>query len=162
MTRPSVSLATRPAVPSLPASIGELRRLFATLDPPSTGQLAGFYRADFIGPWCLRASGRPGVALLGLPRWQGKRFLNHEIATNIVGLLSEAREKLTMVVSPAASALDGRPCVALTYGAGAPLPWRWITDELRAFDDRHLLGMTRLGHPWLRRSALPFLLTRAG
>ncbi len=44
--------------------------------------------------------------------------------------------------------------------ASGPLPWRWVTDELRALDDRTLLGMTRIDLPGLRGLAFPFLLER--
>ncbi|MFX9008178.1 hypothetical protein ABTN33_20035, partial [Acinetobacter baumannii] len=82
-------------------------------------QLSGFYQARFIGPWWLRASGRPGVALMGLPQWQGKRFLTRDLATNIIGNGATTRERLTMHCTLTGSALDGRDCAALTYDADA-------------------------------------------
>jgi hypothetical protein len=109
----------------------------------------------------LRTTGRPGVALLGLPSWQGKQFLDPLLATNIVGTGSRQRERLQMHCAIAPSTLDHRPCAVLSYDADAPRPWRWITDELRRLDEHRLLGMTQLHHPWLRAPALPFLLTRA-
>jgi hypothetical protein len=57
--------------------------------------------------------------------------------------------------------LDGKPVVALTYGAAGPVPWRWVTDELRALDEHTLLGMTRIDLPLLRHMVFPFLLERA-
>lgn len=57
------------------ASIRELKALFSTLPPPDAALRHGFFRARFIGPAWLRLSGRPSVALSGLPGWQGKRFL---------------------------------------------------------------------------------------
>ena len=44
--------------------------------------------------------------------------------------------------------------------ASGPVPWRWVTDELRALDEHTLLGMTRLDLPLLRRFVFPFLLER--
>ena len=48
------------------------------------------------------------------------------------------------------SSLDGGPVAALSYGADGPVPWRWVTDELRALDERTLLGMTVINLPLLR------------
>ena len=143
------------------ASIAGLRRLFGSLDAPPADMLSGFYRAEFIGPWCLRATARPGVALLGLPAWQGKRFLSPRQATNLVGHPPDTKEYLQMRCDIHASKLDQQPCAALTYGRQAPRPWRWVTDELRRLDDGRLLGMTHISHPFLRAPAMPFLLVRA-
>jgi hypothetical protein len=69
-----------------------------------------------------------------------------------------------MRVTPGRSRLDGRDGVELVYlpedGRPAPLPWRWVRDELRAVDADTILGMTVVDLPLLRRFAFPFLLRR--
>ena len=142
------------------ASLAELRRRFADAAPPTLAQRDGFWRARFIGPWWLRLGGRPSVAVSGLRGWQGKRFLTPETATNVLARGGGTVDALVMQCRDAPSGLDGRPVAALTYGASGPLPWRWVTDELRALDDRTLLGMTRIDLPGLRGLAFPFLLER--
>jgi hypothetical protein len=66
-----------------------------------------------------------------------------------------------MQLLPIRSKVDGQPGVALHYGAEAPLPWRWVTDELRQIDQHRVLGMTVIDLPILRHWAFPFLLERA-
>lgn len=142
------------------ATLADLRQAFRDAALPSLSQRSGFWRARFIGPWWLRLGGRPGVALSGLRGWQGKRFLTPETATNVLRHAHGDVEALTMLCRDAVSDLDGCPVAALSYGSAGPVPWRWVTDELRALDDRTLLGMTRIDLPGLRRLALPFLLER--
>lgn len=149
------------------ASIGELRALFSSLPPPAPAMRRGFFRASFIGPAWLRASGRPSVGLSGLPGWQGKKFLDADNATNVLKRGDALVEALAMRVTPGRSQVDGRPGVALHYvpgadGKPAPIPWRWVRDEMRAVDDNTLLGFTVIDLPLLRRVAFPFLLTREG
>lgn len=142
------------------ASLAELRRRFGEGRVPGDAQRSGFWRARFIGPWWLRLTGRPSVALAGLRGWQGKRFLTPERATNILRRADGEIEHLAMRCAIVTTDLDGQPVAALTYGASGPVPWRWVTDELRALDDRTLLGMTRINLPGLRGLAFPFLLER--
>lgn len=146
------------------ASIGELKALFSTLPPPDAALRHGFFRARFIGPAWLRASGRPSVALSGLPGWQGKRFLNADDATNVLKKGDALVQALAMRVTPGTSQVDGRPGLALHYvaqdGVPAPFPWRFVRDELRAVDADTLLGMTVVDLPVLRHLAFPFLLER--
>lgn len=148
------------------ASIGTLKALFSSLPPPHAGMRHGFFRASFIGPAWLRVTGRPSVALSGLPGWQGKKFLNADDATNVLLKGGTVREALAMRVTPGLSQVDGKPGLALHYvpqqGKPAPLPWRLVRDELRAVDDNTILGMTVIDLPLLRLLAFPFLLTRAG
>lgn len=138
------------------ASLATLKHRFATADLPSLAQRADFWRARFIGPWWLRLGGRPGVALSGLRGWQGKRFLTPGRATNVL----TSGEALSMQCRECPSSIDGGPVAALSYGADGPVPWRWVTDELRALDERTLLGMTVINLPLLRHFAFPFLLER--
>ncbi len=47
-----------------------------------------------------------------------------------------------------------------SYAADAPLPWRWVRDELRAGPDGVVVAMTFVDLPGLRRlGGTPFLLT---
>ncbi|MDO9175956.1 MAG: hypothetical protein Q7V62_14205 [Actinomycetota bacterium] len=148
------------------ASLGELRALFSSLPPPDAAMRRGFFRASFIGPAWLRATGRPSVSLAGLPGWQGKKFLNADDATNVLQRGDVTVEALAMRVTPGVSQVDGKPGVALHYvpqhGRPAPIPWRWVRDELRAVDARTILGMTVVDLPVLRHFAFPFLLEREG
>lgn len=142
------------------SSLAELKKLFSTLAPPPAEMRAGFYRATFIGPWWLRLSGRPSVALGGLPGWQGKRFLSPTTATNILLKSGVTSEALFMQLESGVSQVDGKQGVALTYGADAPLPWRYIRDEVRAIDANRILGMTVINLPLLNKLGFPFLLVR--
>lgn len=148
------------------ASIGELRALFSALKAPDPSMRHGFFRASFIGPAWLRATGRPSVALSGLPGWQGKKFLNADDATNVLQQGDTVREALAMRVTPGLSQVDGRPGLALHYvpqnGKPAPIPWRYVRDELRAVDANTILGFTVIDLPLLRLLSFPFLLTREG
>jgi len=147
------------------ASLGELKALFSSLPPPAATMRHGFFRASFIGPAWLRASGRPGVEISGLPGWQGKKFLNADDATNVLKKKDSLVEALAMRVTPGISQVDGKQGVALHYvpdanGKPAPIPWRFVRDELRAVDANTILGFTVIDLPVLRLMAFPFLLTR--
>ncbi len=141
-------------------SITRLRALFSTLRAPAAEMCAGFYRAEFIGPWWLRITGRPSVALSGLPGWQGKRFLTTTTATNVLLKNGQATQVLLMRCVSSVSQVDGKQGLALHYGADAPVPWRWVRDELRAVDANRMLGMTVINLPLLKRFSFPFLLVR--
>ena len=142
------------------ASLRELRSLFSTLDAPGEAILKGFYRACFIGPWWLRKSAPPTLYLTGLPNWQGKRFLSVDRAVNIVLVGGAPTEALSMSVATLPSHLDAKPVAAVQYGAEAPLPWRWVIDELRAIDDHTMLGMTIVCKQLVEHLSFPFLLRR--
>ena len=148
------------------ASLRSLRALFASLPPPSATQRHGFFRASFVGPALLRWSAPPSLALSGLPGWQGKRFRGPETATNVVLRANRAVEAMTMQVVSGLSQVDGQPGVALHYlpeaGRPAPIPWRWVRDELRVLDDDTWLCMTVINLPLLRRLSFPFVLRREG
>ena len=141
-------------------SLGELRTFFSTLPAPVEALRTGSFRAEFIGPWWLRLSSGPSIALAGLPGWSGKRFLTPSSATNLLRRQQGLTEALTMDCVPGRSLVDGRPGLALHYGQTAPRPWRWVRDELRAIDADTLLGMTVIALPVLRHLAFPFLLLR--
>jgi cholesterol oxidase len=152
--------ADAPAPPAgewpLPASLGGLRRLWRTLPAPSLEAALGDLDARFTGPRWLQALAPRGLAALGLPGWRGKRFeaRDAELAgTN----RTAAGERLAMRARPAASAIDGRPALVVTYAAAAPLPWRRVRDELRELPDGRLLALSMLDVP-LPALPLPFLL----
>jgi hypothetical protein len=143
------------------APLSRIRQVFAGLEPAPAQVRFGFFRASFIGPWWLRSSAGPSLALSGLAGWQGKRFLDEGTATNVLKAKGGLVEKLRMQCQPHVSAIDGRSGVALRYGATAVPPWRWVVDELRVLDDDTLLCMTTVDLPLLRRLSFPFLLRRA-
>lgn len=142
-------------------SLSALKALFLQLPPAPESMRSGFFRARFVGPWWLRLLGGPSVALGGLPGWQGKEFLDANHATNILQKQKQRVQALSMQVLPFTSPLDRKAGVALHYGHDAPVPWRWVTDELRRLDDNTLLCMTVIQLPLLRHLAFPFLLERA-
>ena len=57
------------------------------------------------------------------------------------------------------SRLDGKPAIIVSYPKDARSPWRRATDELRALDDKTLLGLT-WGIPGAPKSGTPFVLRR--
>lgn len=142
------------------ASIAELKAFFNTLPAPDAAMRHGFFRASFIGPLWIRKLGRPSVAISGLPGWQGKRFLSADNATNILKKRDATVQALSMTVVAGISQVDGKSGVALHYGADAPMPWRWVRDELRTVNEHTLLGITVVNLPIIRHFAFPFLLER--
>ncbi len=142
------------------ASVSALKKLYSSLPVPDAGMRHGFFRASFIGPFWLRMSGRPTLELTGLPGWQGKRFITGDTATNVLLRKGERIDALNMSVANITSYVDGSAGVALRYGAEAPIPWRWVRDELRAIDGNTLLGITFVDLPVLRHFPMPFLLER--
>ncbi|MBP7178151.1 MAG: hypothetical protein KBD35_05325 [Moraxellaceae bacterium] len=146
------------------ASISELKKQFSALPAPAASVRHGFFRASFVGPAWLRLSARPSLEISGLPGWQGKKFLSVDDATNVLKKRGTLVEALAMRVTPGVSQVDGRQGLALHYvaknGKPAPLPWRFVRDELRAVDADTLLCMTVIDLPVLRHLAFPFLLQR--
>lgn len=140
--------------------ISKLKALFSTLQAPTADMCSGFYRAEFIGPWWLRLIAGPSVALSGLPGWQGKQFLTSATATNVLRKKGKTTHALSMRAVSGASQVDGKHGVALHYGIDAPVPWRWIRDEIRVVDAQRILGMTVIKLPVLWRLSFPFLLVR--
>ena len=139
-----------------------LRRRWRTLSPPEPAAVAGTWDADFVGPGWLRWAGPRGVAALGLPGWEGKRFAAAPggVLEGVNLVRGGTRLEMRAVVAP--SAVDGRPALVVTYGRAAPRPWRRVRDELRALDADRLLAMSLLAIPGGGLGALPFLLVRAG
>lgn len=141
-------------------SLAGLKQLFNQGALPGDQQRSGFWKARFVGPLWLRLGGMPSCYLGGLWGWRGKKFLTTDSATNVLARADGTIDALSMQARVQPSMLDGKPVVALTYGASGPVPWRWVTDELRTIDERTLLGMTRINLPILRQFVFPFLLER--
>lgn len=139
-------------------SLGQLLARYRLL--PAATTLTGRWRAEFVGPWWLRLSAGPSIALSGMPGWYGKRFLDSTAAVNLQRRGDQWHELLPMTCSEQPSRLDGQPCAALGYGAATRLPWRWVRDELRQLDEQHCLCLTFVDLPGLRRLGFPFLLVR--
>jgi len=144
----------------LTASLKHIKSTFCTLKPVDEHLRYGFFRASFIGPWWLRHSAMPSIALSGLRGWQGKKFFDALNATNILKSKNGTVEKLQMSCQRVHSLVDGQQSIALQYGLKAPLPWRWVVDELRVLDDDTFLCMTVIDLPLLRNFSFPFLLRR--
>ena len=142
------------------ASLRRIRQVFNVLEPVPAHLRSGSFQACFIGPWWLRVTAGPSIALSGLPGWWGKRFLDAETAINVLNATSGKVEKLRMQCLERVSLVDGRQGIALHYGKGAMLPWRWIVDELRVLNESTLLCMTVIDLPLLRYLSFPFLLRR--
>ena len=143
------------------AALSDIRALYKTLSPASIEDKQGTYQAQFIGPLWIRVSAQPSLFLSGLPGWYGKRFKDAKSATNILIRGQTKTEKLDMQCADHDSLIDGLPTSALSYGAQGPIPWRWVIDEFRRYDDQTLLCMTIIQLPILRHFPFPFLLRRA-
>ncbi|WP_181311046.1 hypothetical protein [Nocardioides campestrisoli] len=150
---------------SEPATLLSLRREWPGLAAPDLDDLVGDLEASFVAP--LRRVAPAGLGLIGLPRWFGKRF--HREGDHLAGmnlLRSEDEdalaETLPMTARVEPSLLDGRPAVAVSYAPDAPVPWRWVRDEIRLRPDGSYLGMTLVQRPVLRMlGGTPFLLRSA-
>lgn len=139
-----------------------LIRQWSDLPAPSLDDLVGTWKAEFVPP--LRHIGPIGLGLMGLPRWYGKRFEwdGDELAgVNLVRSNdSGLQERLSMRAVMGVSAKDRKTVGVITYGPDAPIPWRWIRDEVRCDDSGALVGMSFLDVPGVRGSGLPFFLKR--
>lgn len=142
------------------AGLAAITAYFKTLPAPEESSRQGFYRARFIGPLWLRKSAGPSVALAGLTQWQGKQFVTSTQAVNIVLVGQQRQSKLSMTCSTKPSRLDQKPALVLSYGRLAPIPWRWVRDEIRQHRDDEWLGVTIIDLPVLRHIAFPFLLKK--
>ncbi|MBS9373720.1 hypothetical protein [Rhodococcus sp. B50] len=144
----------------LPRSIRGLQERFRMLHADAL-PAAGTYRAVFVGPAALRVAAPRAIALGGMPRWYGKRFADGGSAVNLLDDGDGAlREVLPMRVALEPSWLDGRNAIVVSYGAGGPVPWRWVRDEFRPVDEGTLLGLTFVATPASRIAASPFTLVR--
>ena len=137
------------------------RDTFSQLPSPTGRALRGRFRAEFVGPFWLRYTARPGIALMGLRKWFGKELSGIGDAHNLVWHSQSLIRTLPMTLGHRASFVDGKPCGLLSYGAASGFPFRHIVDELRVVNDDCLLGMTIADAPVLRRLPFPFLLVRS-
>ena len=142
-------------------TIRQLLTLYATLPAVADEQRRGTMRAVFVGPWWLRLSAGPSIALSGMPGWYGKRFDTAHTGINLLRTANGYREVFPMRCSEQPSWFDGQPCAAVAYGPKARIPWRWVRDELRQVDENLWLCLTFVDLPLLRRLACPFVLVRA-
>ena len=142
------------------AGLAAITAYFKTLSAPEESSRQGFYHARFIGPWWLRISAGPSVALAGLAQWQGKAFVTSTQAVNIVLVGQQRQSKLSMTCATKPSRLDQKPALVLSYGRLAPIPWRWVRDEIRQYRDDEWLSVTIIDLPVLRHVAFPFLLKK--
>lgn len=142
------------------ASLAEIQTIYQKLKPAPLEMRQGIYQAHFIGPWWITKSAGPSLSLSGLAGWYGKRFIQNDKAINLLIHCGEKSEKLEMDCVDEMSLIDGAPTVALIYGEKAPIPWRWVIDEVRTYDDQTLLCMTIVKLPILRYFPFPFLLCR--
>ena len=118
--------------------------------------------ASFVPP--LTHIAPPGLGLIGLRHWRGKRFrpgADGVEGVNLVRRGTELVETMPMALAAGTSLADGRPTLVVTYEPTAPRPWRWVRDEIRwTADGTALVGMTLVDLPGLRRlGGTPFLLT---
>ena len=153
----------------VPASgtVLSLRRQWSDLPPLETEavlhELVGDLEASFPAP--LTGVAAPGLALLGLPRWYGKRFRRTATGSiegaNLVRRAGGLGETLPMSLADGVSWADGRPVLVVSYAPDAPWPWRWVRDEFRAAPQGSgVVAMTFVALPGLRRlGGTPFLLT---
>lgn len=151
------------------ATVLSLRRQWSDLRPLETDavlqETVGDLEASFVAP--LTRVAPPGLALVGLPRWYGKRFRRTAAGTiegvNLVRRDGALAETLPMSLTEGLSLADGRPVLVVSYAADAPWPWRWVRDELRAAPQGPgVVAMTFVEIPGLRRLGTPFLLAPRG
>ena len=140
-------------------SLASFRTLFSTLTTPDLAFMQGVYQSAFTGPHWLRTIAGPGLYLFGMGGWWGKQFDGHGRGSNIVCRRSALSTRVPVTLAEAPSLIDGRPSLIVNYSSELSFPWPWVIDELRAIDDRRLLGMTLVTRSPLDRLPLPFLLT---
>lgn len=116
------------------------------------------FKSAFAGPTWLLFLAPPGLALLGMPRWCGKRFLDHGEGINLLKGIRSIRPAYPFHWKEASSAIDQKPCLQITYMPDARWPWPHVVDELRVLDERTWLGMTYVKGPSWMQLPLPFLL----
>ncbi|WP_199906895.1 hypothetical protein [Aeromicrobium chenweiae] len=148
-------------------SLRDLRRGWGSLADPRLTDLTGTFEASYVGA-PLRTIAPRGLAIVGLPRWFGKRFIASGIdparldGVNLLRSGGGLTETLPMTAALGPSLADGRPALLVTYPRDAPRPWRWVRDEFRPWDDHTLLGMTFVDLAGLRRApGTPFVLSRS-
>ena len=141
----------------VPRSLRALRTAWSSLPEPELDARAGVFDGELVGPPPVPLVLSAGLALCGMPGWHGKRFETPSRGVN--RLLGGSGFEMHAAIGP--SYADGRAAIVATYGAGERVPFRWVRDEFRAWDEGTLLGLSFLDVPGLRRLGTPFLLHRA-
>jgi hypothetical protein len=100
----------------------------------------------------------PGLRLLGMPGWWGKRFDGVGGGVNLVMRDGRLQPIIPIRAEARASVIDGLPAIAVVYPPTTRFPWPYVVDELRQLDAKRLLGLTYVNRLALRRVLLPFLL----
>lgn len=132
------------------------KRLFTVLAPPPA--LQGRFEAELLGPRWFQGMSRFSLSLRGFAGWYGKAFDGQGNGVNLMQRDGKLVEEIPMRTSIETSPIDRRESVFVRYPPQTLWPWPHVIDELRAIDDKTLLGMTRLTFgPVI---ALPFLLHR--
>jgi hypothetical protein len=137
-----------------------MRRTYSQLKAPTLPGALGRYRAVFTGSTLRRAIGAQVIGLLGFRGWWGKDLCADGWVQNLFMVQGTLTRKFPTRMDPAVSKLDGGPALALTYPRTMRWPWPWVTDELRALDDDHLLGMSLFSQFPLTARPTPFILQR--
>jgi hypothetical protein len=143
-------------------SHSELRARFRQLPAPGLGAVAGRHAGAFPGPRAYELACRYAIETTGLAGWLGKRFDAPAAGANEADGANLVRdgEAKPMVARIAPSLTDGRPALVCTYRPQEALPYRWVRDEFRRWDERTLLGLAFLDVPGVRRVGFPLVLRR--
>ncbi len=140
--------------------MGSIKKIFATLPSPAQTMIDGLYEAHFVGPWFMRVSARPTMNIFSLPNWFGKRFLSPSTACNVIIQNGQQQQVIPMQGTYTQSCIDQKDCYTLTYDATAPIPWRYVRDDLKQLSPTVLLGLTTVQLPILSWFKFPFLLVK--
>ena len=146
-------------------SLRALQAAFRAAPEPELADLVGEHTAEFIGPGWLRAVAPMGLRILGMPGWCGKRFAADEDGDGVIEGINRVRSRgavgdsIPITARLAASRMDGRVALVVSYRADARFPWPNVRDEFRPFGDGTLLGMT-VWIPGFRPGVTPLLLHR--
>jgi hypothetical protein len=138
--------------------LGQFPEYFASLSPPDSNSLRGFFKGDFVGPAWLRGLAGPLLVITGLGGWWGKEFDAEGGALNLVWRNEKYSYRFPMRLTKQNSYIDRRSGLALRYASSNPFPWPWIVDELRSIQTGLVLGMTVATLGPLKRLPLPFIL----
>lgn len=153
---------------ALKLSLRDARARYPQLPEPAALPV-GDCRAVLLGPAWFRRFAALGLAIGGLPRWQGKRFRADGSGVNLLRPATEGGppvEHLVMQLRLDRSPHDGRAVVRVGYDGSARFPWPAVVDELRRWPTESgevWLGMARTDWRWTRGLSwlrLPFLLIR--
>ena len=146
-----------PAEFPLDASLRTYRRIFRQLPPITSEAFQGDYEGLVVGPPLFQRFFRRLMKQGGLPGWKGKEFHDGQ-GINVLERNGEVRKRARMYVTGTVnSIIDGRPTLALGY---RKYPLAVIRDEIRAYDERTVLGMTYVNWGPFRKLAMPFALRR--